>query len=171
MRRIVNVLLVLVLLTFSSNAFSQQYKFGHVESQRIVILMPEYTKASDSLNTVKSRYDEQAERMQVEINRKYNELVEQQSELDSLILESMFTEVQSMQERLQNFQVQANQKLRTLEGNLLQSVMDKLDEAIGEVAKELDLIYVFDVSARNPVYASDKSIDVGPMVKEKLGIN
>lgn len=171
MKRVVNVLLIAVLLTLSSSVFSQQYKFGHIESQQIVILMPEYTKASDSLNSVKLKYDEQAERMQVEINRKYNELVEQQNELDSLILESMFTEVQSMQERLQNFQVQANQKLRTLEGNLLQSVMARLDTAIGEVAKELDLIYVFDISARNPVYASDKSVDVGPMVKEKLGIN
>jgi len=158
------------LLTLTSVSSGQSYKFGHIESQRIVVLMPEYTLASDSLNSVKAKYDETAEKMQVEINKKYNELVEQQNELDSLILESMFTEVQSMQERLQNFQVQANQKLRTLEGNLLQSVMDKLDLAIAEIAKELDLIYVFDMSSRNPVYASDKSIDVGPMVKEKLGI-
>lgn len=170
MKRIVNVLLFTVLFAFSQTAISQDYKFGHIESQRIIVLMPEYTDASDSLNTVKTRYDQQAERMQVEINKKYNDLVEQQNELDSLILESMFTEVQSMQERLQNFQVQANQKLRTLEGSLLQSVMDKLDVAISEVAEELDLIYVFDVSGRNPVYASDQSIDVGPMVKEKLGI-
>jgi len=170
MKRIVNLLLVLIFLTSATVAFGQNYKFGHIESQQVVILMPEYSEASDSLNTVRTKYDEQAERMQVEINRKYNELVEQQNELDSLILESMFTEVQSMQERLQNFQQQATQKLRTLEGNLLQSVMNKLDIAISEVAEELDLIYVFDVSARNPVYASDQSIDVGPMVKEKLGI-
>jgi outer membrane protein len=48
--------------------------------------------------------------------------------------------------------------------------MGKLDEAIAEVAEELELIYVFDVSARNPVYTSDQSIDIGPMVKEKMGI-
>lgn len=170
MKKIVNLLLVLGFLTFSSLSFGQDYKFGHIESQRIIVLMPEYTEASDSLQAVRTKYDEQAERMQVEINRKYNELVEQQNELDSLILESMFTEVQSMQERLQNFQMQAGQKLRTLEANLLQGVMGKLDEAVAEVAKELELMYVFDTSQRNPVYTSDQSIDVGPMVKEKLGI-
>ncbi len=170
MKRVVNLLLVLIFLTSTAVAFGQNYKFGHIESQKVVVLMPEYTEASDSLNAVRTKYDQQAERMQVEINRKYNELVEQQNELDSLILESMFSEVQSMQERLQNFQNQATQKLRTLEGNLLQTVMNKLDLAIAEVAEEMDLIYVFDVSARNPVYASDQSIDVGPMVKEKLGI-
>lgn len=153
-----------------SSVNAQQYKFGHIESQRIIILMPEYTEAGDSLNNVRMRYDEQAEKLQVEINRKYNDLLEQQDKLDSLILESMFAEVQSMQERLQTFQAQANQKLRTLEGNLLESVMGKLENAITEVAMELDLLYVFDLSGRNPIYASDKSMDVGPMVKEKLGI-
>ena len=132
--------------------------------------MPEYTAAGDSLNQVKVKYDEQAEKMQVEINRKYNDLLVQQNTLDSLILESMFAEVQSMQERLQNFQNQANQKLRTLEGALLEKVMGKLQDAVDAVGKEMDLIYVFDVSARNPIYTSDKSIDIGPMVKEKLGI-
>lgn len=170
MKNLLNLLMVVVLMSMSSFTFGQQYKFGHIQSQQIVVLMPEYAKASDSLNVSKTRYDEQAERMQVEINRKYNELVENQNVLDSLILESMFAEVQSMQERLQNFQVQANQKLRTLEGNLLQLVMNKMDVAVAEVAKELDLLYVFDLSARNPIYASDKSIDIGPMVKEKLGI-
>ncbi len=170
MKKIANLFLVVAFLTFSNFSFGQDYKFGHVESQRIIVLMPEYEQASDSLQAVGAKYEQQGERMQVEINRKYNELVEQQNTLDSLILESMFSEVQSMQERLQNFQNQAGQKLRTLEANLLQGVMAKLDTAITEVAKELDLIYVFDTSQRNPVYASDKSIDVGPMVKEKLGI-
>ncbi len=48
--------------------------------------------------------------------------------------------------------------------------MDKLEVAIAGVAKQMDLIYVFDISGRNPIYTSDKSIDIGPMVKEKLGI-
>jgi outer membrane protein len=170
MKKIAKLLLLGTFLMFSAVVFAQDYKFGHIESQRVIVLMPEYKEASDSLQLVRTRYDEQAERMQVEVNRKYNELVEQQNELDSLILESMFADVQSMQERLQNFQMQAGQKLRTLEANLLQSVMDKLDAAVSEVAKEMELIYVFDVSQRNPIYASDKSIDVAPMVKEKLGI-
>jgi len=132
--------------------------------------MEDYEDARDSLNSVRTKYDQQAERMQVEINRKYNELVEQQNTLDSLILESMYSEIQSMQERLQNFQAQAGQKLRNLEAQLLEGVMGKLQTAVSDVAEELDLLYVFDISGRNPIYTSDKSIDVAPMVKEKLGI-
>jgi len=169
MKKIVSLLLLAFLFT---GAFvnAQTYKFGHIESQNVVIEMEAYEDARDSLNAVRTKYDQQAERMQVEINRKYNELVEQQNTLDSLILESMYGEIQSMQERLQNFQTQATQKLRTLEGQLLEGVMMKLETAVTEVAEELDLIYVFDVSGRNPIYASDQSIDVAPMVREKLGI-
>ncbi len=170
MKKLINILLISVFVFTTSAVQAQDYKFGHVESQRIITLMPEYQKASDSLNTVRLKYDETAENMQVEINRKYNNLVEQQNELDSLILESMFSEVQSMQERLQNFQQQAGQKLRALEGRLLEDVMGKLESAIADVAKEMNLIYVFDVSGRNPVYYSNQSLDVGPMVKEKMGI-
>ncbi len=170
MKRLVNLFLIVGFLLSTSLVNAQNYKFGHISAQDIVVLMPEYQQAADSLNKVKAKYDEQAEKIQVEINKKYNDLVEQQSTLDSLILESMYSELQSMQQRLQTFQANANQKLRTLEANLLQKVMDKLEVAIADVAKEMDLIYVFDVSGRNPIYHSDKSIDVGPMVKEKLGI-
>ncbi len=170
MKRLVNALFILGFLLSTTVVGAQNYKFGHISAQDIVVLMPEYQKAADSLNRVKTKYDQQAEKIQVEINKKYNDLVENQGKLDSLILESMYSELQSMQERLQTFQTNANQKLRTLEGNLLETVMGKLEKAIAAVAKQNDLIYVFDVSGRNPIYTSDKSIDVGPMVKEKLGI-
>lgn len=159
-----------VLLSISAFVNGQQSKFGHLEAQQIILLMPEYKKAADSLNVVKEKYDLQAEKMQVEVNKKYNDLLENQNKLDSLILESMYSELQSMNERLQSFQGQANQKLRALEGALLEGVMGAMQKQVSVVAKELDLIYVFDTSARNPIYVSDKSINIGPMVKEKLGI-
>ena len=116
MKRLLNVLLFVGFLFSTTAVSAQNYKFGHISAQDIVVLMPEYQKASDSLNKVKTKYDEQTEKMQVEINKKYNDLVEQQNTLDSLILESMYSELQSMQQRLQSFQANANQKLRTLEG-------------------------------------------------------
>ncbi len=170
MNKILSALLVGLFLLVPVLVNGQQPKFGHIEAQQIVLLMPEYNKAADSLNVVKEKYDLQSEKMQVEVNKKYNDLLENQNKLDSLILESMYSELQSMNERLQSFQGQANQKLRALEGALLEGVMAALQKQVSAVAKELDLIYVFDTSARNPLYTSDKSINIGPMVKEKLGI-
>lgn len=167
MKRILTVLLIAIICLPGVALKAQNFKFGHIESQKIIVLMPEYVKAGDSLNAVRQRYELQAEKMQVDINKKYNELLE---EKDTIIQETLYSEFQNMQERSQNFQNTVTQKLRTLEGALLQNVMGVLTKAIDEVAKELDLIYVFDISGRNPIYASDKSIDIAPMVKEKMGI-
>jgi outer membrane protein len=167
MKRILTILLIAAACFPGVALKAQNYKFGHIETQGIIILMPEYKKAGDSLNVVREKYELQAEKMQVDINKKYNELLE---EKDTIIQETLYSEFQNMQERSQNFQATVTQKLRSLEGSLLQDVMAVLTKAIDEVAGELDLIYVFDISGRNPIYTSDKSIDIGPMVKEKMGI-
>lgn len=132
--------------------------------------MPEYKTAIDSLTIMRERYANQEEKLQVEINRKYNDLLEQQSTLDSLIIQSRYSELQDLQNRLQEFQVTAGQRLRTLEGTLTTAIMDKMKDAISKVAVELDLLYVFDMASGNPIYASEKSINVAPMVRDKLGL-
>ena len=171
MKKILFPIILLGVISLSSICNAQTYKFGHINSQEVLVLMPEYKQAIDSLTNTRSRYSLQEEKLQVEINRKYNELIEQQNELDSLILETRYSEFQAMQTRLQEFQTNASQRLRALEGTLIESIMGKLRLAISTVATELDMIYVFDMGTGNPIHASDKSIDLAPMVKDKLGLN
>jgi outer membrane protein len=130
--------------------------------------MPEYKKALDSLQKTNEKYASQEKVLQEEIQRKYSDLMEKQSTLDTLILQSRYSELQTMQANLEQFQQAASEKLQKLQGDLLNSVIAKLNEVIKAIAIELDLTYVFDVSGRNPVYTSEKSIDLQPMVKEKL---
>ena len=162
-----------ILIGFLISGFvaeAQTLKFGHISSQELLVQMPEYKTAIDSLTIMRERYANQEEKLQVEINRKYNDLLEQQSTLDSLIIQSRYSELQDLQNRLQEFQVTAGQRLRTLEGTLTTAIMDKMKDAISKVAVELDLLYVFDMASGNPIYASEKSINVAPMVRDKLGL-
>ena len=162
-----------ILIGFLISGFvadAQTLKFGHLNSQELLVQMPEYKLAIDSLTTMRERYGDQEEKLQVEINRKYNDLLEQQSTLDSLVLQIRFSELQDLQNRLQEFQVTAGQRLRTLEGSLTNAIMDKMQDAVSKVADELDLLYVFDMASGNPIYASEKSINVAPMVRDKLGL-
>ncbi len=75
-----------------------------------------------------------------------------------------------MQVRLQNFAQTAQQDLQQQQMVLIQPVMEKARKAIEEVAKEKGLIYVFDMSQDNPIYASEESLDLLPLVREKLGL-
>lgn len=147
---------------------AQNHKFGHINLQNVIVLMPEYKQALDSLQKTNDKYASQEKTLQEEIQRKYNDLLEKQNSLDTLILQSRYSELQTMQANLEQFQQAAGEKLQKLQTDLLNSVVSKLRETVKLVAVELELTYVFDVTQGNPVYTSDKSIDLAPMVKEKL---
>jgi outer membrane protein len=75
-----------------------------------------------------------------------------------------------MQQRIANFEQVAQQDLQQQQQTLIQPVLEKANNAIKEVAEENDFVYIFDVSRGNPVFFSDKSIDILPLVRTKLGL-
>jgi outer membrane protein len=79
-------------------------------------------------------------------------------------------EIQDMQQRIQNYQQTAQGQLQQKQTEVLKPVFDKAEAAIGEVAKEKGLIYVFDIGTKVVLYKSNESMDVFPLVKTKLGI-
>jgi outer membrane protein len=132
--------------------------------------MPEYDTAQAKVQELRQQYDLEIERIQVEINKKIEEFNQSEATMSDLIREAKASEIQEMQVRLQNFAQTAQQDLQQQSMMQIQPVMDKARAAIDEVAKEKGLIYVFDLSQGNPVYTSEESLDMLPLVKAKLGL-
>ncbi len=84
----------LALLTISVTA--QSGKFGHVNSQYIVQLMPEYDSISKVIFSLDSMYNIELERLQVEINVKIEEYSNDIA-LPELVKEAKATEIQELQ--------------------------------------------------------------------------
>ena len=145
-------------------------KFGHITAELLLQEMPEYDSAQIKVQDLRQTYDLEIERIQVEINKKIEEFQQSEATMSSLIKEAKASEIQEMQVRLQNFAQTAQQDLQQQSMTLMQPVMDKARKAIEEVAKEKGLLYVFDMSQGNPVYASEESLDLVPLVKAKLGV-
>jgi outer membrane protein len=145
-------------------------KFGHVTSELILQDMPEYDSAQVELQELQQHYELEIERIQVEINKKIEEFNQGEATMSDLIKEAKASEIQELQMRLQNFSQTAQQDLQQQSMRVIQPVMEKARNAIDEVAKEHGLIYVFDLSQGNPVYTSEESLDMVPLVKAKLGI-
>ena len=148
----------------------QAQKFGHVSSEQLVIAMPEYDSAQAKVQELQQHYTLEIERIQVEINKKIEEFSANEATMSDLIKEAKASEIQELQVRLQNYSQTAQQELQQQGALVMQPVMDKARQAIEEVAKENSLIYVFDLSAGNPIYTSEESLDMTPLVKAKLGI-
>ena len=145
-------------------------KFGHITSEQLLQAMPEYDSAQMQVQDLRSQYDLEIERIQVEINKKIEEFNQSESTMSDLIREAKASEVQEMQVRLQNFAQTAQQDLQQQSMVMIQPVMDKARGAIDEVAKEQGLLYVFDLSQGNPIYSSEESVDMLPLVLAKLGL-
>jgi len=145
-------------------------KFGHVSSEELLQAMPEYDSAQIKLQELRTHYEDEIERIQVEINNKIEEFNNSEATMSDLIKEAKASEIQELQVRLQNYSQTAQQEMQQRSMRLIQPVMDKARNAIDEVAKEKGLIYVFDLSQGNPVYTSPESLDLLPLVKAKLGI-
>jgi len=145
-------------------------KFGHVTSEELLQSMPEYDSAQTKLQELQQHYELEIERIQLEINKKIEEFNQGEATMSELIKEAKASEVQELQMRLQNYRQTAQQDLQQQSMLVIQPVMDKARVAIDEVAKEHGLIYVFDLSQGNPIYTSEESLDMVPLVKAKLGV-
>ncbi len=145
-------------------------KFGHITAELLLQAMPEYDSAQVKLQNLNKSYELEIERIQVEINKKIEDFQNTEATMSQLIKEAKASEIQEMQQRLQNFVQVAQQDLQQQQQAFLQPVMDKARKAIEEVAKERGLLYVFDMSQGNPVYASPESLDMLPLVKTRMGL-
>ena len=163
--------LVIGALIFTLALNAQNLKFGHISSDQLLSAMPEYDSAQAKIENLRNQYDLEIEQIQVEINKKIEAFNKAETTMSDLIKEAKASEIQEMQVRLQNFAQTAQQDLQQKSMTFIQPVMDKARKAIEEVAKEQGLLYVFDMSQGNPIYASEKSIDLLPLVRAKLGLD
>ncbi len=147
-----------------------QSKFAHMNSQEVISVMPEFTKAQTDLEALSKQYTEEMQRSEQEFNRKYQELIQQQDSLPKNILERRQKEVQDMAQRQQQFQQEAYQAMEKAQQDAMVPIYNKLNEAVQAVGKAEGVVYIFDV-ARTPVaYIGTESIDVTAKVKAQLGI-
>ena len=110
------------------------------------------------------------EAMQVEFNNKYQDYVSKKDTYSELIRQTKESELQEMNQSIQQFQQTADQNVQKQRTEIFKPVLDKANKAISEVAKENNFTYIFDISAGTVIYHADNSTDILPLVKLKLGL-
>ncbi len=169
MKRIFTISIVTFLLFFGIQGFSQSpVKLGHIDSQALLSVMPERNTAQNELKKFAEDLQDQMEIMQVEYNKKLNELNTKKDSLSDFLLKEKQKELLGLQQRIQEFQVNAQQELQKKEADLFKPIMEKAQKAIKEVAQEGGFTYIFD--SNSLLYLSENSIDILGLVKKKLGI-
>ena len=147
-----------------------QVKFAHLNSQEIITVMPEFTKAQADLDAMSKKFQEEMQRTQTEFNKRYQEFVAQADSLPKTIAESRQKELQDMAQRQEQFQQEAYQTMQQAQQDAMTPIYKKLDEAIKAVGTAEGVVYIFDI-ARTPIaFVGSQSVDVTAKVKAQLGI-
>ena len=172
MRNLSKVIAVLTFIFMSGAVIGQEAKFGHIDLQGLIQLMPERTAAEADYTKQIKELEDQLGTMQKEYETKLNEYLQKRDSLSEIVRTARESDIQDLQQRIQNFQMIAQQQLQQKQNEMLRPIFEKAQKAVGEVGKEKGLIYVFDVSGElgTVLYRSAESLDLLPLVKQKLGI-
>jgi len=170
MRNLMKLTAVLFFVIATASVNAQTLKFGHIDLQALIQVMPERANAETEFNKYQTDIEDIFGGMQKEYQQKLAELQQLGDAASEVKRNAKVTEIQDLQQRMQNYQSTAQQQLQQKQQELLKPVFDKADSVIAEVAKEKGLIYVFDSSTNVVLYKSNQSIDLLPLVKTKLGI-
>jgi outer membrane protein len=173
MKKVFGILIFTGLLLISGSTFAQNLiKLGHIDSRLVFSAMPESDSATKQLEREAAVMQQTLEELQVEFNRKYDEYLKLTNDPNAnrVILTTKEEELQSLNQRSQTFQQEAERSIADKRQQLFQPIQEKAIKAVNDVAAENGFTYIFDTAGGMIVYTSPESQDILPLVKTKLGL-
>lgn len=164
---------IALMLILPMGVFAQTAKFGHFVSQEVLVLMPEYTKASTDLEAFQKTFADEMETIVKEFNTKYQKFQQdvQEGTLPQNILERRSKDLEELAMNRDRFEQDAMQQIRAKSDELLAPIWQKLEGAVKEIGAAEGYVYIFDLSRTYIPYIDEKqSTDITPKLKTKLGI-
>lgn len=149
-------------------AFAQ--KFGHVNSQEIIQVMPEYTKAKTEVDALQKQYEADLKSMQDELTKKSQSYDTEKATLPANIKQRREQELQDMYQKIQQSYQDNQQALAKASQEKMQVITTKVVDAIKQVGQAGGYVYIMDVSGGIPYISTTLSTDVTAQVKTKLGL-
>ncbi len=160
----ITLLAILGVLTLNLTA---QNKFGYIDSQELLQLMPERKTAETEVQNFAKSLEAQLGSMTAEYQQSLQEYQANEATYTDLVKQDKEAEIIGLQERIQTFQQNAQQSLQEKEQKVLEPIFDKARKAIEDVAEEGGYTYIFDKSQGTILYAKDSENILG-LVKKKL---
>jgi len=164
------LLAVFCLLTLTVTA--QEQKFGYFNLSEIFNSMPETAVAFAKLDTLTKGYETELSKMQQEYQKKGSEFVASRDSLPESIRTRRMTEIQDLENRLQEFYQFSQKDLQTQRTQLITPINEKLVKAVKSVGQENGFTYIFDISANSGLmyWSTEKCVDATNLIRSKLNL-
>lgn len=149
----------------------QAQKFGHINSQELLVSMPGIKSADEQLMAFQKKLEDEFVAKGQAFETEYKAFVERANSGDypQIQLQKEQEGLAATQQTLQNLQSQSQQKILVKREELYAPVLLRVEEAVQAVGKEQGYTMIFD-SSLGVMLHGDESKDVSALVKAKLGM-
>ena len=168
MKQIKTLLLATALCIGTVSFTNAQSKIAHINTQDLITAMPEMKEAQKQLETLSKTYQKDIQSSITEFQtllKQYEAEAATKSEEENA---KRGQEIQEKQQRIQQFQADAQKDLQKKELDLIQPITEKAKAAILKVGRAQGFDYVLDSSQGTTILADGKNLLDD--VKKALGI-
>ena len=176
-KRNVALLLFVLCLGFTINASAQELKIGYVDPQTILNKMPDMAAVQKKLQNYADDKQQALADSEAAFRQKVQAFQQKSAVISAEAKKAEQDQLQQEQQSLLQLQNQYKQDIQQKQSDLMSPVLNKIQNAINEVAKEMGLTYVLNTMTSNGdyiiLYASDaaqKKYDITDKVMQKLNL-
>ena len=166
MKKILKIVLTVAFVAGSTSVFAQ--KLGRINMQELVFAMPETAEMQKNLEAYQKELQDQLETIGVEFN---NKVSDKNSTMSDSVRQLKEKELNDLKTRYDEFVQVSQQDMQKKQGELLEPIIVKAQDAVKEVSKAGGYTVVYDTSVNAVAYFDEAVVtDILPAVKTKLGI-
>ncbi len=160
---------VLLLLLGKADGFSQ--KFGYLNSSALLAEVPEVKQADANLRAFQTQLMKRGEEMAKELQEKAAQLErkKEQGTISPRDYQAQMSKLEEEQAAIGKYEQEVYARLAKKREEEYRPILERVNKAMEEVAREHGFWLVFDSSTQAVVYA-EEALDLMPLVKAKLGL-
>ncbi len=152
---------------------AQETKIGYTNAEYILSLLPEAKQIEADLKSYETQLQNQLQAKYQEFQTKAADYQQNAASMIEAVRADRERELQGLQESIQKFQSEAETSLLQRRNQLLQPAVEKVGNAIQEVAEENNYTFIFSSGAAGLdilLYAKEEN-NVSNLILAKLGID
>jgi len=175
--KVITLFFIVFLTVDFANAQSDELEIGYVDPQAILQKMPEMQAVRQRLQNFAERKREELADKQADFERQVQEYQQRSSVISDEAKTQEEERLGQLNAEIQQFQSQIQQELQQKQQELIGPLFQQIEQAINEVASEMELTYVINTNTVNGdviiLYASpdaQEKYNITDQVMTKLGI-
>ena len=163
------ILLIAAMAVMSVAASAQTLKWGYVDFNELIMLMPEMDEARATLDENSRTNEEILVAMYEEYQTKMTQYQQKAESWTPAVRESKEREIMEIQARFEQTQQSLQQEIQMLQQNLQAPIYQKAQDTVTELAKAEGVAFVFEKSSLLYVDPA-QGIDLTPAARKALNI-